>query len=78
MYTFSLFYRHRFKEIKMQEIIKEIVFYLVFLNITMLIAFGERDPAAFYANKSLKDMFVDARYHGRMKFDKVCYSSECF
>ena len=61
----------RFKEIKMKSIIREIILYILFLNIVMLIAFGDRDPQAFYVNKSMKDAFVEAHYHGLMKFTKV-------
>ena len=69
----------RIKEIKMGNIIREIVFYLTFLQVTLLICFGEHDPDMFLMNKSMKDMFVDARYNGRMPFTKVilgfCFSS---
>ncbi|XP_063961569.1 polycystin family receptor for egg jelly-like [Lytechinus pictus] len=61
----------RFKEIKMKSIIREIILYIIFLNIVMLIAFGDRDPQAFYVNKSMKDAFVEAQYHGLMKFTKI-------
>ena len=37
----------------------------------MLIAFGERDEAAYHINKSLEDMFITASYHGKIRFDQV-------
>ena len=55
----------------MMKIIKEIIFYIVFLNITMLIAFGERDEAAYHINKSLEHMFITSSYHGKIRFDQV-------
>ncbi|XP_022092642.1 uncharacterized protein LOC110980349 [Acanthaster planci] len=61
----------RVKEIKMHKIIREIVFYLIFLHLTMLICFGDRDPSVFYVNKSMTDMFVGASYNGRMLFTKI-------
>ena len=67
----SFFLFNRFKEKKMTAIIKEIIFYIFFLNVTMLITMGERDENAYFINKSLEDMFVSSAYHGKMKFDKV-------
>ncbi|XP_038066719.1 polycystic kidney disease protein 1-like 2 [Patiria miniata] len=61
----------RFKEIKMHKIIREIIFYLIFLNVTMLICFGDRDPNVYYVNKSMTDMFVKASYNGRLLFTKI-------
>ncbi|XP_072035408.1 LOW QUALITY PROTEIN: polycystin-1-like protein 2 [Amphiura filiformis] len=61
----------RFKEMQMTKILKEIVFYIVFLNVTMLITLGERDENAYYINKSLQDMFVSSSYHGKMQFSKI-------
>ncbi|XP_072167996.1 polycystin-1-like protein 2 [Diadema setosum] len=61
----------RFKEIKMRSVIREIIIYIIFLNIVMLIAFGDRDVASFYVNKAMKDTFVEASYNGRMKFSAI-------
>ena len=71
IFLFHLTFLLRFKEIKMHKIIWEIIFYLIFLNITMLICFGDRDPNVFYVNKSMTDMFVKASYNGRLPFTKV-------
>ncbi|XP_071797014.1 polycystin-1-like protein 2 isoform X2 [Asterias amurensis] len=61
----------RIKEIKMGKIIREIIFYLIFLNLTMLICFGEHDPDIFHMHKSMRNMFVEAGYNGRMRFTKI-------
>ncbi|XP_033630938.1 polycystic kidney disease protein 1-like 2 [Asterias rubens] len=61
----------RIKEIKMGKIIREIIFYLIFLNLTMLICFGEHDPDIFHMHKSMRNMFVQAGYNGRMRFTKI-------
>ena len=55
----------------MGKIIREIIFYLIFLNLTMLICFGEHDPDIFHMHKSMRNMFVQAGYNGRMRFTKV-------
>ncbi|XP_077863102.1 polycystin-1-like [Saccoglossus kowalevskii] len=61
----------RFKEIKMHAIIKEIIFYMSFLYLLMIICYGNRDPAGYLLNKSLVDGFVGAGYNGLMRFDMV-------
>ncbi|XP_071814843.1 polycystin family receptor for egg jelly-like isoform X3 [Apostichopus japonicus] len=61
----------RMKEIKMRKILTEIIFYIIFLNVIMIISFGDRDFNSYWINRSMSNMFVDARYHGRMKFNMV-------
>ena len=55
----------------MMKIVKEILFYFAFLNVTMLITLGERDDRAYFINRSLEDMFIDSSYHGKMQFHSV-------
>ncbi|XP_070579639.1 polycystin-1-related protein-like [Ptychodera flava] len=61
----------RFKEIKMYGIIKEILFYILFLYLLMIICYGNRDPAGHLINKALVSEFVSASYHGKMRFDMI-------
>lgn len=56
----------------MRKILTEIIFYIIFLNVIMIISFGDRDFNSYWINRSMSNMFVDARYHGRMKFNMVC------
>ncbi|XP_022779645.1 uncharacterized protein LOC111321123 [Stylophora pistillata] len=49
----------RLKEVRMSEIIKEIVTYFLFLILLMLVAYGNRDPNTYLLRKTLHETFVD-------------------
>ncbi|XP_077979562.1 polycystin-1-like [Glandiceps talaboti] len=61
----------RFKEIRMHGILKEIVFYVMFLYLLMIICYGNRDPAGYLFSNSLMDQFVNAGYNGKMKYQSI-------
>ena len=48
----------RFKERKMYSVIREILFYFLFVWIVLMIAYGHRDPYAHFMTGNLQDMFV--------------------
>lgn len=47
-----------FKERKMHSVIREIVFYLLFVWIVLLIAYGHRDPYAHFMTQNMENTFV--------------------
>lgn len=50
---------HRLKEVRMSEILKEIVTYFLFLMLLLLVAYGNRDPSTYLLRKTLHETFVD-------------------
>lgn len=48
----------RLKERKMYSIIREIIFYFLFVVVVLTIAYGDRDPYARFMTKNLREMFV--------------------
>ena len=52
----------RFKEMQMQAIIREIIFYLVWLYILMMVAYGNRDPWSYMMTENFNNMFVHGSY----------------
>lgn len=50
---------HRLKEVRMSEILKEIVTYFLFLMLLLLVAYGNRDPNTYLLRKTLHETFVD-------------------
>ncbi|KAK3717356.1 hypothetical protein QZH41_011584, partial [Actinostola sp. cb2023] len=61
----------RFKEKQMKSIIREIVWYMIFLLVILTISYGNRDPDTYRITKYMNDLFVKARYSGNRTFDKV-------
>ncbi|EDV28218.1 uncharacterized protein TRIADDRAFT_53596 [Trichoplax adhaerens] len=53
----------RLKQRKMQSIFREILGYVVFLTVTILICYGNRDSNAYYQTKSLNDIFANGYYN---------------
>ncbi|XP_038066995.1 uncharacterized protein LOC119737008 isoform X2 [Patiria miniata] len=54
----------RFKEIKMNQILKEIALYMFYLYILLLIGYGNKDPNSHNVYTSVKNTFIDAHYNG--------------
>ncbi|XP_048576191.1 uncharacterized protein LOC5508455 [Nematostella vectensis] len=59
----------RLKQKEMKSIIYEIVQYLFFLGIVLVIAYGNRDPMAYKVTTSMEDYFVHTKYTGMDPFD---------
>lgn len=49
----------RLKEVRMSEIIKEIVTYFLFVMLLLLVAYGNKDPNTYLLRKTLHETFVD-------------------
>ncbi|XP_013422214.1 uncharacterized protein LOC106182109 [Lingula anatina] len=49
----------RIKELEMHKIIREIVFYFVFLLLLMMCAYGNRDPWSIYQKENAHSIFFD-------------------
>ena len=65
----------RLKEVRMSEIIKEIVAYFLFLMLLMLVAYGNKDPNTYLLRKTLHETFVDLDQTG-VDFSDVCITND--
>ena len=69
----------RLKEMKMMSIIREVLFYLLFLYVMMMVGYGNRDPRFVYVNQSMKDIFLTGnQYAGEFQdnsMDEVIYKT---
>ncbi len=73
-----LFLYFRLKEIKMNKVIWEILFYIIFLYLLMLVAYGNRDPLSYQLLNNFKSQVVSASHDpshiiGTHAFSKVSY-----
>ncbi|XP_013408339.1 polycystic kidney disease protein 1-like 2 [Lingula anatina] len=48
----------RYQQKRMYAIIREVIGYIIYCWLLMLMAYGQRDPQVYYLNKSLTDLFV--------------------
>ena len=55
----------RQREIRMYEILKEIVIYILFLLALFMVSFGQRDPKAFLVAKLIEDTYLGGVYTGQ-------------
>ena len=55
----------RRREIRMYEILKEIVIYVLFLLALFTVSFGQRDPKAFLVAKLIEDTYLGGVYTGQ-------------
>lgn len=46
---------NRIKELKMYDILREIIFYSMFLWILMVISYGQRDPNSFFLKENMEN-----------------------
>ena len=65
----------RLKEMKMMSIIREVLFYLFFLYVMMMVGYGNRDPWSVYVYRNLKDTYYTGNQFdgelGLYSMDKV-------
>ncbi|XP_022084984.1 uncharacterized protein LOC110976208 [Acanthaster planci] len=61
----------RFKEIKMQAILKEIAVYMFYLYILLLIGYGNKDPSSHAVYTSVHNTFINAQYYGTTPLSSV-------
>ncbi|XP_048575351.1 uncharacterized protein LOC5511746 isoform X2 [Nematostella vectensis] len=61
----------RFKERQMASIMREIVWYLIFLFIVLSISYGNRDPYTQLVTNNVENVFLQASYNGSTKFDEI-------
>ena len=66
---------NRLKELKMYDILREIMFYTMFLWILMVMSYGFRDPNAFLLQKNFVNEFIDV--HPVKNFRKVSSNRVC-
>ena len=62
----------RKREIRMTQILKEIVTYVLFLISLFMVSFGERDPQAYLVAKLMEDTYLGGVYTGQ-SLNKVRY-----
>lgn len=55
----------RTREIRMSQILKEIVIYVLFLIALFMVSFGQRDPKAFLVAKLIEDTYLGGVYTGQ-------------
>lgn len=61
----------RLKQKQMSSILYEIVQYLFFLVIVLIIAYGNRDPMAYGVTRAMESIFVNSEYTGMAEFSAV-------
>lgn len=59
------------KQKQMKTIIREVIQYLVFLSVLLVIAYGSRDPMAFPITDSMRSLFEAGDYSGNGGIDEV-------
>lgn len=62
----------RFKEMQMNEIIKEVVLYVLFLVCLCIVSYTQRDPNSYSFRLSMENSFVNAVNGGKRSFSSVC------
>ena len=55
----------------MKTIIREVIQYLVFLSVLLVIAYGSRDPMAFPITNAMRSLFEAGDYSGNGGIDEV-------
>ena len=61
----------RTKQKLMRRIISEVCWYIAYLVLISIVAYGNRDPKAYFVTKTMNDMFVENKYAARMRLDDV-------
>lgn len=59
------------KQKQMKSIIREVIQYLVFFSVLLVIAYGSRDSMAFPITNSMRSLFEAGDYSGNGGIDKV-------
>lgn len=61
--------KQRKQEIRMSQIIKEIITYVLFLLALFLVSFGQRDPQAYFVAKLIEDTYLEGVYTGQKLYE---------
>lgn len=64
--------KQRKQEIRMSQIIKEIITYVLFLLALFLVSFGQRDPQAYLIAKLIEDTYLGGVYTGQKLYEVRC------
>ncbi|XP_015762233.1 PREDICTED: polycystic kidney disease protein 1-like 2 [Acropora digitifera] len=61
----------RFKEMKMNAIIKEVALYVFFIACLCIVSYSHRDPTSFAFRETMQRTFVDGVYGGKKSFSAI-------
>lgn len=61
------------KELQMMDVLREIIFYLMFLWVLMVVSYSLRDPNAYHIKEHLTDVFVKGSGADAVDFTTVCH-----
>ncbi|XP_072035417.1 polycystin-2-like protein 2 [Amphiura filiformis] len=61
----------RFKEMKMNSVLKEIWLYMTFLLILFMMGYGNVNPDSYYIQHSVRSVFLNADYNGGTSFGSI-------
>lgn len=64
--------KQRKQEMRMSQIIKEIITYVLFLLALFLVSFGQRDPQAYLIAKLIEDTYLGGVYTGQKLYEVRC------
>lgn len=64
--------KQRKQEIRMSQIMKEIITYVLFLLALFLVSFGQRDPQAYFIAKLIEDTYLGGVYTGHKLYEVRC------
>ena len=62
----------RMKEKQMKSIIREIIWYVIFLLVLLTISYGNRDLTTSKVTRYMSNIFEKAAYSGNLTYGKVC------
>lgn len=61
----------RLKQKMMKSIIYDVIRYIIFVCVTIIVAYGSRDPMAYGVTRAMETYFVQSSYTGMDSFDNV-------
>jgi hypothetical protein len=61
----------RIKQKMMRHIISEVCWYIAYLVLISIVAYGNRDPKAYLVTKTMNDLFVENKYAARLRLNDV-------
>ena len=61
----------RFKEMKMNAIIKEVALYVFFVACLCIVSYSHRDPTSFAFRQTMYNSFVEGVHGGKKSFSAV-------
>ena len=68
----------RTKQKLMRRIVSEVCWYIAYLVLISVVAYGNRDPKAYFVTRTMNDMFVENKYTARMRLDDVSIEARSF